>query len=178
MTQIFKQLSAVSLETLAGGSITANNGIFPSPVVDLSKYNEAVLFVNISAMGASDVLQLSKIEFANSASFGANDNIKSFEVNQPYPFGDNTFFRVGSGEYIFYPKEDIKVDSIISAVITKSDFDSNKAFAKGKNRVIGLQLNNYPLGKFCRFTFTGTSTDGTVAITITSLVLVCQGNDY
>lgn len=180
MKQTFKQLKSNSNKYLTSTTvnINANNGIYQTTPINLSAFDEATLYVKVSAMGPLDVLQLTKIEFADSTAFSANDNIVTFELNQPYPFGNNSFFPVKSGEYIFYSKEDRKVNPISSAVITKADFDSNKGFAKGEDFIIGIQLNNYPFSKIARFTFTGTSTDGTVAIAIDQLILNCKKNQY
>ena len=77
-----------------------------------------------------------------------------------------------------YPKTNVKKDALIEAVITKYDVDSSKKFAKGQERIIGIQLNNYPFGKFVRFTFTASSTVGNATIIIDSIALGLQGQEY
>jgi len=175
MKQIFKQLVDQSTRVLAtpGSPITTS---YTTEVVDLSLFDEAVLFTNITSMTDGDKLQLSKIEFANNTAM--DNGLVSFEVNQPYPFGNNTFAPVGSGEFIFYPKTNVKKDALIEAVITKADVDASKPFAKGRYRLIGIQLNNYPFGKFARFTFTASSTVSTASVVVASISLGLKGQEY
>lgn len=162
MTKVNKLIQSLSKFELAGGTINTNNGVITTAPINLADFQEAVLFANVSAIGDNDVLQLTKVEFTDSA---GNVNT-TLQLNQPYPYGNNADFPVGS-EYLLYPKENIKVDPLVSAVITKADFTANKPFAKGNKIIIGLQLWNYPFSsKFVKFTFTGSSVgESTVAIT-------------